>query len=196
MNTVLKSLVAAAAFCAMSAHAGVILQDDISATSQVNFYEPMGQSFLAEDAQVRFAFNYRPMNPSSPADTLRLRLVDGDGLDGSTLANIVFEIPTGFNGFYDVDFSAVSLTVGSMYTAVLSIPGSSPYWGASYATANNHYGNGRAYLAGERADADIDMTFRVTPLVQEEPVEVPEPGTIAILSLGLAGLVSARRKQA
>lgn len=195
MKTVLKTLVAAAAFCCLSANAGVILQNDISATGQVNFYEPMGQSFLAEDAQVRFAFNYRPMNPGSPADTLRLRLVDGDGLDGNTLANIVFEIPTGFRGFYDVDFSAVSLSVGSMYTAVLSIPGSSPYWGASYTTENNPYGNGRAYLAGERADSDVDMAFRVTPLVQEEPVEVPEPGTIAILSLGLAGLITARRKK-
>lgn len=196
MKTVLKTLVAAAAFCGMSAHAGVILQDDISATAQVNFYEPMGQSFRAEDANVQFAFYYTPVNIGSPADTLRLRLVAGDGLDGDTLANIVFAIPTGFSGFYNVDFSAVSLTAGSMYTAVLSIPGTSPYWGASYSTRNSPYANGRAWLAGEQADSDYDMTFRVTPLAQEEPVEVPEPGTIAILSLGLAALLTARRKKA
>jgi hypothetical protein len=196
MKTVLKALVAAAAFCGMSAHADVILQDNISAISQVNFYEPMGQSFRAEDAHVQFAFYYTPMNIEFSPDTLRLRLVAGDGIDGDTLADTVFAIPTGSIGFYDVDFSAVSLTAGNMYTAVLSIPGTSPYWGASYSTRNSPYGNGRAYLYGERADSDYDMTFRVTPVAQEVPGEVPEPGTIAILSLGLAGLVAARRKKA
>jgi hypothetical protein len=195
MKTVLKTLVAAAAFCAMSAHAGVILQDQVSATSQVNFYEPMGQSFRAEDAHVQFAFYYTPMNIGFSPDTLRLRLVAGDGLDGDTLADTVFAVPTGSTGFYDVDFSAVSLTAGNMYTAVLSIPGASPYWGASYST-RNPYGNGRAYLSAGPANAASDMSFRVTPVVQEVPAEVPEPGTIAILSLGLAGLVAARRKKA
>lgn len=192
MKTVLKSLAIAVAFCSLPAQAAVILQDQVTATSQVNFYEPMGQSFRAEDAHVRFAFFYSPMNPGSPADTMRLRLVAGDGLDGATLANTVFAIAPGYNGFYDVDFSAVTLTVGNMYTAVLSVPGSSDYWGASYSSNNSPYRNGRAYLAGERADSDYDMTFRVTPVA----AEVPEPGTIAILSLGLAGLVAARRKKA
>lgn len=196
MKTILTSLLAAAALFGTSAQAGVILQDKISATSQVNFYEPMGQSFRAEDANVQFAFYYSPMNPGSPADSLYFRLVDGDGLDGDTLADIVFALPAGYQGFYDLDFSSLSLTVGNMYTAVLSIPGSSPYWGASYSSNNNPYRNGRAYLAGERADSDYDMTFRVTPVVEEPPQGVPEPATLAMLSIGLAGLFVSSRKKA
>lgn len=193
MKTVLNSVAAALALSAACAHAGVILQDEISATWQVNYYESMGQSFRAEDANVKFAFFYSRMNVAYPADTLRLRLVSGDGLDGEALADVEFAVPARFVGFHDVDLSAVSLTVGSMYTAVLSVPGTSPYWGASFSANDNPYGSGHAYLSGERADSDYDMTFRVTPAAPA-PAQVPEPGTIAILAIGLGGLVTARRK--
>jgi hypothetical protein len=169
------------------------LQDQQNATYQVNAFEPLGQSFIAEDQHIKFAFNYRDFNPQYPLDTLRMRLLSGDGPSGTELGSVEFSLAAGFDGFFDVDFSGVTLIIGSAYTALVDIPDTSPRWGVR-AHQGDVYSGGRGYDPYGNLTADDDMMFRVTPALKAVPGEVPEPASIAIFALGLVGLHMGRRK--
>jgi hypothetical protein len=165
--------------------ASIIQIDPGSTLRQVNHYEPMGQSFLAEDARVSIAFYLRVINPHSlSSDPLVFSLYEGDGFGGSLLDIHSFSVAEGFNSWFDVDFSSTNLIIDSMYTAGVSVFGSSAYWGIM---SGSSYVDGTGYLNGSPISSD--NALRVSP--------VPEPSTFILLGGGLAGLafVARRRKK-
>src|SRR5215467_6336464 len=170
MNRASGALMGAALFASsIAANAGIIIQDQYSTILQVFYFQPVGQSFVAEDPNVLVAFNYQciscPFFPNT--DALQMQMLRGAGLGGPVLATSApFNLPDTFTGFFDVDFSALNLRVGEVYTAVLNVLGTSPYWGVRGERRSNEYADGSAFF-GQPSEV-LDLSFRITP--------VPEPG--------------------
>lgn len=196
----LSSLALALAALTGAAQAGPVVQGSSNAGLQIAAFSPIGQSFTAEDAAISFGFMVSPINPFPPYSTgdlsIDFKLLSGDGLGGAVLQAVSLTPAAGWSDYFDVDFSSVVLTVGSMYTVQASIA-SNPYWGVSLAYESNPYAGGRAYYSDPTTSfsnqAASDFAFRITPAGGNT---VPEPGSLAIVGLALAGLAAARRRPA
>ena len=173
---------------ATSVLAGTIQLDSLGGgTYQIDYFEPIGQSFLAEDSNVSIALNIKAINPSSPnSDPLSFSLYEGDGFNGSLLDSQEFVVSDDFEGWYDVDFSSNDLNVGTTYTVGATVLGTSPFWGVR--DSNSTYENGSGYLTYLRSplyegESGFDLAFRVTPVVEPKL----EPRTFGLFVGGNSG---------
>ena len=115
---------------AAPATAGTILLDAFGGTAQIELFEPIGQSFTAEDAFVQAALFFRPSTQLSKHRCDSVPFLPGQWRRRGTARLYVFNLAAGFEGYFNFDLSGISLVVGNRYSLVATDVGSSPYWGS------------------------------------------------------------------
>ena len=107
--------------------AGLILQDNSNSARQIEAFEPVGQSFTAEDSSVLIAFSFFDVNTFVPNVDITMNLFSGFGIGGPQVGSVSQTLTPGLgsigNGvFVDYDFTSVNLTVGNIYIQQFLMP--------------------------------------------------------------------------
>ena len=179
--------------------AGEILQDQADQVSQIAAFQPIGQSFAAEDNRIQsIAFAYQVLDAQAPNDALRFSLYEGEGFAGALLSAVDFMLPENYSGLFDIDFSSVLLSIGSIYTAAVSAPSGSARFGIEH-TVSDVYAAGRLVTleplfyeinCGSSTDTVCaDARFRVTP------ASIPEPESLLLLATAIAVMSRSPRRR-
>jgi CSLREA domain-containing protein len=132
-----------------------------SVTQQILAGEPLGQTFTAisNNRLSTVAFYVADMNASVAPDddSVTFELYEGVGTGGRLLGRREYTgLATGHTGFIEVDFSAVTLVDGDVYTAVLA--NDTARWGR--VACGNQYAGGTALYANSPSPT-ADALFRV-----------------------------------
>jgi hypothetical protein len=179
------------------ARCGTILQTQTSGSLGFSFSNPLGQSFTVEDASIQsIGFSLFDVNESLGKFEISVALLDGVGFAGPEIGSVALQLPDGFIGFVDFDFSGLDLVVGDVVTAMVS--SSSGRGGIAIHQHTSLAGDpipGEVdYLGGDMiqpdgsVDPNFDLTFRVFPLGVFPPSEIVEPSTLVVFSSGILGI--------
>lgn len=212
----MKSILAAGALAVMAvaapANAGTILNSDGVRGATISSFQPLGQSFTAIDTMlISIGFQFSAANPTRLNDPVTLTLRNGEGQGGAILTSRTATLPTTIVDrtpvWFDFDLSGVGLTVGSLYTALLST--TSARFGVAYGPRSTNtaqalgpdaYLGGRMISSGDpdpygfcTSSRQCDLNFRVTGSTAVPAV--PEPAAWAMMLAGFGALGFAMRRR-
>ena len=169
------------------AHGVTIGSTDGQSTSQINYFNPIGQTFQAEGTILEsFAFHYLVMNGYLPNVNITLSIYAGVGNGGTLIGAETLSLDAAHNELHAANFSSLGsvFTIGNQYSAILTT--TNAYWGIY--SSNNGYANGNAIQSGV-AYASFDQRFSATFS------SVPDKGsTVVLLGAGVVALAFARRR--
>lgn len=188
-------------FAAAATHAQSIQvnQPDMVGGVTVFAADPVGQSFTALGDRIGsidlMLQNANVHTPDLLADRfVTVRLLDGVGFGGSLLGTSTVDVAAqlGDGHFWNstlwsrFDFGSLAVTPGHSYTFQVQV--STPRFSVGY-TDLDAYAGGTMFSRSLPGVQATDMTFRIA-------APVPEPASLALFSLGLAGLAVWRRRAA
>jgi hypothetical protein len=156
----------------------------------------MGQVFTAEDPHVKIGFGLIDCNPSTGAIEIGIELYQGAGVIGTFLGSApVLGLSDGFDGFYDADFSPITLIPGGVYTAILTSISErgAVYWNNNYEKNGDLYADGYLLMDGEPMEKGVYPYNTVDTRFHVLPVPVPGAFLLGCIGLGYSGWRLRRR---
>jgi len=176
-----------------------INQDSWTNMFQIQYFEPLGQSFTATDTDIASVGLFirhvnEHLNYNDHSLTITLFNGAGDFSLTSQLATNNFAVLNGNDYWLDLDVSDVSFVQDGVYT--IGVFNDTPQWGVDVNDQTNPYDGGRAYWnpgGSNNIQPEIaDLRFRVTP---NNSSPVPEPSTMFLFGLGILSLAGVNRKK-
>src|SRR5437016_7215564 len=165
------SAVVAVLILSPSSHGGVILNSAGQFDRSISAFDPIGQSFTAEDPLLgKIAFAFSDINPGLANDPVTMTLYSGTGFGGAVVRAVTQTLPDPLPStaappqFIDFDFTGTPLIPGNVYTAAVTTS-NSPKIAVVYDPAD-HYAGG-VYIDVNGQQAGSELNFRVTPGVPE-----------------------------
>ncbi len=180
-----------------AAQAGVIVQDDGDADATIRFFDPIGQTFIADQPYLQtIAFAFSDANENEPNDPITMTLYEGAGTAGSVVDTVVKTLPASLPGtlqtpqFIDFDFTGNVLTPGALYSVAVTTDSSKV--AVVYENDTDEYPDGQIFYDSSITTLSnpIDLNFRIVSS------QVPEPMSLSLLGLGSVALAWRRRRPA